>query len=272
MVALAAPRAEVSFASRGILFGSCPFAFVVLFAPSTILTFFAATVAAERVIRTGRCSDAGTRWEAVRADAGFAFVLRTGTATASEGSVSASSSASESDATRFAAGVFRGCPGGAIACALAVAAAMCLLGVTGGTGPAEVTDVVTTVVVVSVKTSISSSVSLGGVTGVMRLFAVKTAACRSFRISSTAAHFVHSSCLRYMYCCCGPTTLPGRTMRIKAIASEAVKPYFQMRYAPISVPVRPRPALHCIKAGMLVVWGHSRQLYSRVPQRRHPSR
>src|ERR1700722_191659 len=47
-----------------------------------------------------------------------------------------------------------------------------------------------------------------------------------------------------MYCCCGPTTLPGRTIRMKPIASFAVNPYFHTRYAPMSVPVRPSPALH----------------------------
>ena len=128
--------------------------------------------------------------------------------------------------------------------AFAAVAATCLLGVTGGTPTGAVVVTLTVVVVVSVKTSISSSVSAGGVTGATSLVAAKTAVFWSFRISSAAAHLVHSSCLRYMYCCWGPTTLPGRTIRMNAMASDAVKPYFQMRYAPMSVPVRPKPALH----------------------------
>ena len=155
-----------------------------------------------------------------------------------------SSSASDSEAVLFAAGVLRGWPGGAMAYALAAAAATCLLGVTGGKGAAPPVVTLTVVVVVSVKTSISSSVSAGGVTGATSFVAAITAVCWILRSSSTAAHFVHSSCLRYIYCCWGPTTLPGRTMRMNAIASDAVNPYFQMRYAPISVPVRPKPALH----------------------------
>jgi hypothetical protein len=151
------------------------------------------------------------------------------------GSTSSTSSESESTATRFAWGVFRGCPGGVMT--LAVPFATCLLGVTGGSG----IDVG-----VVCMASTSSSVSAGGVAGVTRAVGdFAAAAAWAFRISSTAAHLDHSSCLRYIYCCCGPTTLPGRTIRMKAIASLAVKPYFQIRYAPTRVPVRPNPALHC---------------------------
>lgn len=105
--------------------------------------------------------------------------------------------------------------------------------------------VVVVVVVVNSVTICSSSVSAGGVAGVTTGFTGATATGWVLLSSSTAAHFAHSSCLRYMYCCCGPTTLPGRTIRMKAIASVAVKLYFHTRYAPISVPVRPKPALHC---------------------------
>ncbi len=56
---VAVPRAEVSFVRRGILFGNWPFALVTLLAPSTLLTFWAATVAADLVTRVGRCSEAG---------------------------------------------------------------------------------------------------------------------------------------------------------------------------------------------------------------------
>jgi hypothetical protein len=92
--------------------------------------------------------------------------------------------------------------------------------------------------------SISSSVSAGGVAGVTRVVdALVVAACIRFT-SSTADHLTHSSCFRYMYCCWGPTTLPGRMIRMNAMASFAVNPYFQIRYAPMSVPVLPRPALH----------------------------
>jgi hypothetical protein len=85
-----------------------------------------------------------------------------------------------------------------------------------------------------VEASFISSSSAGGVAGATTFAAaaaVRAAICCawSFFISSTAAHFAHSSCLRYMYCCCGPTTVPGRTMRMKAIASVAVKPNFQIR-------------------------------------------
>ena len=90
--------------------------------------------------------------------------------------------------------------------------------------------------------SISSSVSAGGVAGVTILDMAAEVTCRL--ASSMADHLTHSSCLRYIYCCCGPTTLPGRMIRMNAMASLAVNPYFQMRYAPISVPVLPRPALH----------------------------
>lgn len=137
-------------------------------------------------------------------------------------------------------GVFRGCPGGAIAFALAAAAAMCRLGVTGGNGAGA--GAVGVVGMASV-----SSFSAGGVAGVTTEAAAAAPAACIVRISSTALHFVHSNCFRYRYCCWGPTTLPGLTIRMNAIASLAVKPYFHIRYAPMSVPVRPKPALHCIE-------------------------
>ena len=145
------------------------------------------------------------------------------------------SSSDESVATRFALGVLRGCPGGAAARARADAAATCLLGVTGGT---------TVTMGVASMGTFSESVSAGGVTGATMVAAASAAAACVRRISSADAHFTHSSCLTYMNCCCGPTTHPGRTIRMKAIASVAVNPYFHTRYAPMRVPVRPRPALH----------------------------
>ena len=57
----APPRADVSLARRGILFGCWPFAFVVFAVPRTGVAFFAATMVEERVTRTGRCSETGTR-------------------------------------------------------------------------------------------------------------------------------------------------------------------------------------------------------------------
>lgn len=76
----------------------------------------------------------------------------------------------------------------------------------------------------------SSSTSAGGVTGVTISVVVTSAGDWVFLLnSSTAAHCAHCICFVYMYCCCGPTTLPGRTIRMNAIASGAVKPYFQVR-------------------------------------------
>ena len=131
-----------------------------------------------------------------------------------------------------------------MAFAFAAAAATCRLGVTGGSTTSG--DAVCPVgVVMPARSSSMSMGSAGGVAGATTAAAAAFANAVCFFISSTAAHFDHSNCLRYMYCCCGPTTLPGRTMRMKAIASFAVKPYFQIMYAPMSVPVRPKPALHC---------------------------
>jgi hypothetical protein len=159
------------------------------------------------------------------------------------GRISLESSSESRVCILFVTGVFLGWPGGVIAPALAAASATCRLGVTGGIG--RVRNSVVGVSCTSCIASVSSD-SAGGVAGVTRaelatLFADCACALRS---SSTAAHFAHSNCLRYIYCCCGPTTLPGRTIRMKAIASLAVKPYFHIRYAPMRLPVLPRPALH----------------------------
>lgn len=156
-------------------------------------------------------------------------------------SLSSESDSMATDATRLELGVLRGWPGGAIAPARFCVGPTCLLGVTGGTG----TETATTAGCGGVANC--PSISCGGVTGATRVVVAvaKAAAACVRRSSSTAAHLDHSSCFRYMYCCCGPTTLPGRTMRMNAIASFAVNPYFQIRYAPMRVPVRPRPALHC---------------------------
>lgn len=109
-----------------------------------------------------------------------------------------------------------------MALALAAAVAICRLGVTGGSDTVLIGGV-------AGLASISSSVSAGGVAGVTSVVeAFAVAACCRFS-SSAADHLTHSNCLRYMYCCWGPTTLPGRTMRMNAMASLAVNPYFQMR-------------------------------------------
>lgn len=226
-------------ASRGILLGGCPEDLtgdIGVEAPAPVLRITAAP-AVDLVTRVGRCSEAVTPLDVVALD-GFS---RARGATPSAGNTSSvSSSESESCATRLAMGVFRGWPGGAIALAAAAAFAMWRLGVTGGSvevnwlGPVGVVCMAST----------SSSVSAGGVAGVTSVADAIALAVWTFLISSTADHFAHSSCFKYMYCCCGPTTLPGRTIRMNAIASFAVKPYFQIRYAPMSVPVLPRPALH----------------------------
>lgn len=85
-----------------------------------------------------------------------------------------------------------------MAFAFAWAAATCLLGVTGGTVKPTATMLVGVVWMVS---SISSPASAGGVAGVTSVAVASAVAACTFRISSTAAHFAHSSCLRYMYCC-----------------------------------------------------------------------
>lgn len=213
-------------ASLGILFGGCA---VVLAAPLVWVEggFRWLVPTAERSTRVGRCSDAVALDPVCRVVV-LTRCLATGGAAPRAGRVSSASpfSSSESTAIRFATGVFLGCPGGAIAWAFAAAAATCRLGVTGGKGMEE-TPLVGGVTLPS--SPISSSCSAGGVTGVTTGTGAAAAAACVRLISSIAAHFAHSNCLRYMYCCCGPTTLPGRTMRMKAMASAAVNPYFQMR-------------------------------------------
>ena len=220
-------RVVVPAASLGILFGGCRDVFVtVLVAVEGGFRWL--TVTADRRTRVGRCSDAVPLVPVCRV-AVLARCRVTGGAAPRAGSVSSASSpfsSSESTATRFAMGVFLGCPGGAMACAFAAAAATCRLGVTGGKGMEE-TPLAGGVTLPP--SPISSSCSAGGVTGVTTGIAAAAAAACDRLISSIAAHFAHSNCLRYMYCCCGPTTLPGRTIRIKAMASVAVNPYFHMR-------------------------------------------
>lgn len=219
-------RVVVPAASLGILFGGCADVFAALVAVEGGFRWL--TVTADRRTRVGRCSDAVPLAPVCRV-AVLARCRVTGGAAPRAGSVSSASSpfsSSESTATRFAMGVFLGCPGGAIACAFAAAAATCRLGVTGGKGIEE-TPLAGGVTLPP--SPISSSCSAGGVTGVTTGIAAVAAAACDRLISSIAAHFAHSNCLRYMYCCCGPTTLPGRTIRIKAMASVAVNPYFQMR-------------------------------------------
>ena len=136
------PRTLVPFASRGILFGACPFAFTPLAVVSAVdavaaVRRAAATPAAERVTRVGRCSDAVPRTPTGRALWGFDF-RRTGAGATPRAGRTSSSSASESVATRFVIGVLRGWAGGAISRACAWARATCLLGVSGGTGTAAV--------------------------------------------------------------------------------------------------------------------------------------
>lgn len=178
-------RAVVPAASLGILLGPCP-----------LVTGFRVTPAVDLNTRVGRCSEAVAREPVPRME-----VFLTGGTTPRAGNTSAlsssSSSSSESTATLFATGVFLGCSGGAIAFAFAWAAAMCLLGVTGGTG----TLTAMAFGGVICMASISSSASAGGVAGVTRVADASAAAACVFRNSSTAAHLHHSSCLRYMYCC-----------------------------------------------------------------------
>ncbi len=133
-------------------------------------------------------------------DAGTVLIFRAGGAMPSSGSISAdSSSSSVSRATRFVAGVLRGWPGGSIPFAFAAAVATCRLGVTGGRGIIGRGGVVCMAI---------SSPSAGGVAGVMSLgVTIGAGAIRAlfstscFFSSSTAAHFTHSSCFRYIYCC-----------------------------------------------------------------------
>lgn len=243
VVVVAAARAApvvLVVANRGILFGPCFILFpldgesdVVVVAIIPARRMFAAP-AVDRVTRVGRCSDAVTP-RAGCFDTVLDLLRVAGAFKA--GRISFSSSSSVSSTNLFALGVFRGCPGGAIDFAFAVAVATCRLGVTGGNDTVFIGGVASRV-------SISSSVSAGGVAGVTSAAGGFIEAACCFFISSAAAHLTHSSCLRYMYCCWGPTTLPGRTIRINAITSLAVNPYFQMRYAPMRVPVLPRPALH----------------------------
>lgn len=206
-------------ANRGILFGPCAGGFIGEAGVVTALLVFLiwAALAVDRVTRLGRCSEAVTP----REDDFEGFTLvRTGAAPKA-GRTSSDSSVSESCASRLDAGVLRGCPGGKISPAFAAAVATCRLGVTGcKVGAVGV-----------VRISTSSSVSAGGVAGVTTVFEAAAAAPAPccFLASSIAPHFTHSSCLRYIYCCCGPTTLPGRIMRINAMTSLAVKPYFQIK-------------------------------------------
>lgn len=244
---------------------------------TTFPVLFVCPATVERVTREGRDSEDGTPFLATREPvdflvlstrssvslAFFGFDLSRGRAGSTSLLSSAFSSSlsfvayipnssSESAAGLLPFGVFLGCPGGAISLAFACAIAMCRLGVTGGIVldiPAEPGrgGVVSSAISVS---AISSSVSAGGVTGVttLLLFSVVESSLVSLTIfrrnSSMAPHCSHSCCLTYMYCCWGPTTLPGRTIRMKAMASFAENLYFHMRYAPIRVPVRPSPALH----------------------------
>lgn len=214
-------------ANLGILFGGCAdIFFAALVAVEGGFRWLTAT--ADRRTRVGRCSDAVPLAPVCRV-AVLARCRVTGGAAPRAGRVSSASSpfsSSESTATRFAIGVFLGCPGGAIACALAAAAATCRLGVTGGKGIEETPLAGGVILPLS---PMPSSCSAGGVTGVTTGTAAAAAAACDRLSSSIAAHLAHSNCLRYMYCCCGPTTLPGRTIRIKAMASAAVNPYFQTR-------------------------------------------
>jgi hypothetical protein len=122
-------------ASLGILFGPFAEAFTgdtgpagTVAAPVPVFRI-ADAPAVDLVTRVGRASEAVMPRDAVTFD--VLILFRAGGA-ASDGRTSVSSSSSESSARRLAAGVFRGCPGGAITFAFAVAAATCRLGVTGG--------------------------------------------------------------------------------------------------------------------------------------------
>lgn len=130
---------------------------------------------------------------------GTVLTLLAGGAMPNSGRTSPDSS--ESSATRFAIGVLRGWPGGAMSFAFAAAVAICRLGVTGGKG------IVLFGGVVCMESELSS-ISDGGVAGVTTVGGVTaTGVVRAFVCiscffnSSIAAHFVHSSCFRYIYCC-----------------------------------------------------------------------
>lgn len=82
--------------------------------------------------------------------------------------------------------------------AFAAPIATCRLGVTGGNETVFIGGVV------GRWSMSSSSDSAGGVTGVATVpeaIGVGSLTSTVFLYSSIAAHFVHSSCLRYMYCC-----------------------------------------------------------------------
>ena len=183
------PRADVPFASRGILLANWPLAFASFEAAreggfdKDGSTFLLAAAVVDLVTRVAGRSEAGAFAPFGRAEAGFAFALLVDGATAREGRTSSrSSSASESSSAidvRFAAGVLRGCPGGTISFARAAAATTCRLGVTGGTAAgggvegAFKGDVIVVVVVISATMSSSSS-SAGGVAGVTTVWRTVT--------------------------------------------------------------------------------------------------
>jgi hypothetical protein len=148
-------------ASLGILLGPCPLVFTddaPAFELAAVPAFLmAAALADDLVTRVGRDSDDVTLPAILKV---LALGLLAGIRRA--GSSSSSSSRSESTATRFAWGVFRGCPGGAMALAFAVAVAICLLGVTGGIDDGIVVAAIGVICIASG----SSSVSAGGVAGV----------------------------------------------------------------------------------------------------------
>lgn len=178
---------------------------------TTFPTFLVAAAAVDLVSRVGLCSDAVTPLPICLDDAGLAFVLLAGGATVSDGRMSsASSSSEESNAVerRFPAGVLRGWPGGEIALARAAAAATCRLGVTGGNaiaggGVEGIMIGILAVIVAGTSATIFSSSysSAGGVAGVTSVARAMIVAAWIFLISSTAAHFDHSNCLTYIYCC-----------------------------------------------------------------------
>lgn len=109
-------RVVVPAASLGILFGGCADAFAAALV-AVEGGFRWLVVTADRKTRVGRCSDAVPLAPVCRV-AVLTRCLVTGGAAPRAGRVSSAScpfSSSESTATRFAIGVFLGCPGGAIA-------------------------------------------------------------------------------------------------------------------------------------------------------------
>ena len=200
--ALAAAVVRV-VANLGILLGPCPDltgedggGFVEWTAAVPAFLIFAAP-AVDLVTRVGLCSDAVMPLDSL----GFTLFRVIGGTMPNAGSSSSASSSSLSEswsdkslASRLAIGVFRGCPGGAISPAFAVAAAICLLGVTGGS------ETVGNGGVVCIWSSCSSG-SAGGVAGVTRVGDFVIAVACDLRSSSSAAHLVHSNCLIYIYCC-----------------------------------------------------------------------